>query len=345
MTESRGSYAAPADGRVEKAESALAPVGQLTARVLSRYGLLVVLVAICATFSILNPDTFMTLDNAKTIASTQAVLAVVALGAMVPLVTGQLDLSLGFVVGLAQALCAGLIIKEGMPAGLAIVVVLGAGAAIGMVNGLLVVRLRMDSFIATLGTGMLVFGATEWYSGNVVIYGDLPRSFLDIGQGQLGPVPLPFVYVLGCCAVLWVALEYTAWGRSCYATGGNPKAARLAGVRVDRVTMQAFMLSGLLGGAAGVLSVTVLGSATPGVGLNYLLPAFAGAFLGATSIRPGRFNAIGTVIGIYVIAVGITGLQQLGAAFYTTELFNGAALLVAVALSATAARRHNVKGA
>ncbi|MEA2330765.1 MAG: ribose transport system permease protein [Thermoleophilaceae bacterium] len=311
----------------------------------ARYGLVVVFVAVCALFSIVNSDTFPTLDNAQTVASTQAVVAVVALAAMVPLVTGQLDLSLGFVVGLGQALCAGLMIKEGLPAGLAMLIVLAAGVAVGAINGLLVVRMRMNAFIATLGTGILVLGATEWYTGNLIITGSLPPSFLDLGQSQLGPVPLPFVYVLVCCAALWIALEYTAWGRRCFAAGGNPRAALLAGVNVDRVTMQSFVVAGLLAGVAGILSVAIIGSSSPGVGLNYLLPAFAGAFLGATSIRPGRFNAIGTVIGIYLIAVGITGLQQLGAAFYTTEFFNGGALLIAVALSAGAARRQRAKSA
>jgi ribose transport system permease protein len=166
----------------------------------------------------------------------------------------------------------------------------------------------------------------------------MPRSFLDLGQHAVGPVPLPFVYVLAIMLVLWVLVEYSSWGREAAASGGNPEAARLAGVRVDRRSVQAFAGAGFLAGVAGVLSVTILGSSSPDVGLSFLLPAFAGAFLGATSIRPGRYNAFGTVIAVYLLAAGITGLQQLGAPFYIDQFFNGGALLVAVSLSVLAAR-------
>jgi ribose transport system permease protein len=313
--------------------------------VFTKYGLLVVFAAVYLLFTALNPNVFPTLSTAQAVASTEAVVGLLALGAMLPLVAGQFDLSLGYQLGFAQALCAGLIVKSGMPAGTAAVGAIAACTACGVVNGLLVTRMKINAFIATLGTGIIIQGLTQWYTDGTRIFGSMPQSFLDLGQKNLGPVPLPFIYVLVVMGLLWVLVEYTSWGREAAASGGNPEAAKLAGVRVDRRALQAFAGAGMLAGVAGVLSVTILGSSSPDVGLSFLLPAFAGAFLGATSIRPGRYNALGTVIAVYLLAVGITGLQQLGAPFYIDQFFNGGALLLAVALSVLAARARRVRAA
>jgi ribose transport system permease protein len=315
--------------------------------VLAQYGLVAVLAALVLIFSVAAPGTFPTIANAKTIASGYSVTAVLALAAMIPLIAGQFDLSVGFQMGLAQSLCAGLVVKQGLPAGAAVAVTLLGGVLFGIANGLLVLRLRMSAFIATLGTGTIALGFTQWYTNGQSIFGSMPTSFLDLGRNQLAGVPLPIIYVIAAVLVLWLLFEYTAWGRACYATGGNARAALIAGARVERLTLQCFVAAGALSAFAGVLSVMILGSANPNVGPDFLLPAFAGAFLGATSIRPGRYNAWGTFLAVYLLAIGITGLQQLGAAFYIEQFFNGGALLIAVALSAWAAarrRRRQVSG-
>jgi len=298
-----------------------------------KYALIVVFAAIVALFSVLEPDVFATGANAQTIASTQATVALLALAAMLPLVVGQFDISVGYQFGLAQGLCAYLIIVKSLPAALAIGVVLAAGALVGLVNGVLVAKVKLNSFVATLGVGILVLGLTQWLTKDVTIAGALPVRFTDLGRNAILGLPLPFVYVLAATAVLWLALEYTPWGRECYATGGNERAALLAGVRTERRTVQAFVFAALLAALSGSLSVMILGASSPTVGLGSLLPAFAGAFLGATSIRPGRFNAIGTLIAVYLVATGITGLQQEGAQPFVQQLFNGAALLIAVTLA------------
>ena len=298
-----------------------------------KYALIVVFAAIVLLFSLLNPSIFPTVANAQTIASTQATVALLALAAMLPLVVGQFDISVGYQFGLAQGLCAHLIINEGVPAGIAILVTLAAGLLIGLANGVLVAKVKLNSFVATLGVGILVLGLTQWLTEDVTITGALPALFTDLGRDSVLGVPLPFVYVLAACAVLWLALEYTPWGRECYATGGNDRAALLAGVRTERRTVQVFVFAALLAALSGCLSVMILGASSPTVGLGALLPAFAGAFLGATSIRPGRFNAIGTLIAVYLVATGITGLQQEGAQPFVQQLFNGAALLIAVTLA------------
>ena len=298
-----------------------------------KYALIVVFAAIVGLFSVLNPAVFATGANAQTIASTQATVALLALAAMLPLVVGQFDISVGYQFGLAQGLCAYLIINEGVPAVVAILVTLAAGLLIGLVNGVLVAKVKLNSFVATLGVGILVLGLTQWLTQDVTITGALPALFTDLGRNAVLGIPLPFVYVLAATAVLWVALEYTPWGRECYATGGNERAALLAGVRTERRTVQVFVFAALLAALSGCLSVMILGASSPTVGLGSLLPAFAGAFLGATSIRPGRFNAIGTLIAVYLVATGITGLQQEGAQPFVQQLFNGAALLIAVTLA------------
>jgi ribose transport system permease protein len=306
---------------------------------LNRYGLVLVFAAVLILFSLLNPSTYPTLSNFQSISSTQGVVALLALAAMMPLVVGQFDVSIGFQLGLSQTLCAGLIIKNGWPVELAVLVALLACCLVGAVNGLLVTRLRLPSFIATLGVGTVVLGLTQLYGSDETITGALPSWFTGLGRNYVADVPLPFIYVIVAAVVLWISFEYTAWGRECLATGGNPKAALLAGIRTQRLTFQCFLGASLLSGLAGVLSVTILGASAPTVGLGELLPAFAAAFLGATAIRPGRFNALGTVLAVYLLAAGITGLQMLGAEYYVQQLFNGGALLIALTLSSLAASR------
>lgn len=307
--------------------------------VLHRYGLVGVFLLVIVIFSVLRPGTFPTAANASTIAATSAVVALLALGAMLPLTVGHFDISFGFQMGLSQALCAGLMIRQELSPVLAIALAMGSGVVVGLVNALLVVKLQLNSMVATLGVGILVLGFTQMYSDGATIIGEFPPLFVAMGRSTLFGVPLPLIIVLIVTAVIWFGLEYTATGRSWYATGANARAALLAGVRTDRAVIQAFVLCGLLAGAAGCLSVAILGASSPTVGLGELLPAMAGAFLGATAIRPGRFNAIGTTLAVYMLATGVVGLQQLGAAFYVQQLFNGAALLLAVILSAAGGRR------
>lgn len=317
--------------------------GEHAAHVMAQYGLIVVFAALIGFFSIVQPSTFFTTQNAQTIAAGKAVVAILALAAMVPLVVGQFDLSVGSQLGLTQTMCAGLMLKQHEPAPVAIAATLVIGVLFGLVNGLLVVRVKINAFIATLATGTLAAGLTQWYSNGESIFGTMPGTFLKLGRNQVAGIPLPLVYVVVFGVALWVLFEFTSWGRSCFAIGGNARAALIAGVRVDRMTIQCFVLAGALSSVAGILSVMILGSADPNVGPDFLLPAFAGAFLGATSIRPGRYNAAGTFVAVYLLAAGITGLQQLGAASYIEQFFNGGALLIAVALSAWAASRRRAR--
>ena len=310
-------------------------------KALSVYSLVIVFAAVSVFFAALDPTVFATVANARTIGSTNATIALLALAAMLPLAVGQFDISVGFQFGLAQGLCAGLLIQHGLSGAATVAIVLTVGVLIGLVNGLLVAVAGLDSFIVTLSIGILVLGATQWFTGSITISGALPGWLLSAGRGSVAGVPAPVVYVLIAAAALWALLEYTTWGRHVYASGGNARAAILAGVPVRRVTVEAFVGTGLLCAVSGILSVSILGASSPVVGLGALLPAFAGAFLGATSIRPGRYNAVGTVLAVYLVAVGITGLRQQGAQVYVEQFFYGLALLVAVVLARLASRARS----
>jgi ribose transport system permease protein len=307
----------------------IVPWGRLAAH----YGLVLVFIIVVLGFSLARSESYPTLVNLQTIASTSAVLAILALAAVPPLVTGQFDLSIGFQLALAQSIGAALIIHAGLSPAAATIVVLAVGLAIGAINGALVAYAGLNAFITTLATGILLQGASQLVTNGEAIYGRMPDWWLAIGRADVVNIPLPLVYVAVLAAVLWLALEYTTWGRQSLAVGANPRAAILVGLPVKSRILQSFIVTGFLSAVAGLLSVCILGSANPNVGVSYMLPAFAAVFLGATSITPGRFNAWGTVIAVYTLAAGIAGLQQFGAPFFIEQFFNGAALLLAIALA------------
>lgn len=307
---------------------------------MSKYSLIGVLALLWLIFSVWNPKVFATTANVQTVLLQQATVGLIALAVMVPLVAGHFDLSSGFQFGLSQSLCALLVIRHDVNPLAAIAIVLAVGALIGAINGELITRLNLPSFTTTLGTGLVILGISEFLTENQVIAGAAPQWFLDMGRARLLGVPLPFVYLALVALVLFVALELTVWGRRAYAVGANPTAARLSGISADGLVRQSFIVTGVLCALAGCISVTSLGGSSPVVGFGSLLPAFAAAFLGATCIRPGRYNVIGTVIAVYVIGVGIIGLQQKGADVFVQNLFNGGALLIAVIVATLARRRR-----
>lgn len=325
-------------GRGREAE-AISPMARF-GRLFYRFGLILVFIVVFVLFSIINPEIFPTLRNMQLIGSTQATIGFVALAVMTPMIVGQFDLSAGFQFGFAQSLCAVLVLIVDLHPAVAMVCVLVAGMAIGLVNGLLITKLELPSFTTTLGVGIVVLGMTQLITGDQIVLGVADRWFTDLGRDQLMGFPLPFIYLIVCATILGIVLKLTIWGRRCYATGSNMAAARLAGIRVDRVVKQSLVIGSLFSAVAGCISVMILGSSSPTIGLGTLLPAFAGAFLGATVFEPGRYNVPGTILAVYLVGMGITGLQQLGASTYVEQFFNGGALLIAIVLASIAGRRR-----
>jgi ribose transport system permease protein len=333
-----GPTGAPDNGAA--APSRASSLSRRASGLFANYGLAFVFVLVLAVFTSLRPATFLSSGNIGNLLTSQSVTALLAFAVMLPLATGRFDLSVGYHVGMAQVLVIGLQVNGGFSWPMAALVVILIGAAVGLVNGILVTRFKIDSFIATMGMGSLLYGVSNWYTGGQQIAGfDLPEGFANLSQ-IVGYVPLPAVYVAVVALIMWIVLEHLPVGRSLYVIGSNARAAELSGLRTGRYISAAFAASGLMCGMAGVLLGSILRSGTPSVGAEYLLPAFAGALLGATSIRPGRVNVGGTVLAILIVAFSFSGVQQLGAPFYVEYFFNGGILIVAVALSVYAAIRR-----
>jgi ribose transport system permease protein len=296
-------------------------------------------VVIIIGFGIASPHTFLTAANFQTMLGSQAVLLVLTLALIVPLTAGDYDLSVAGVLTLSAMLIAVLNVQHGWPIGLAILAALAFGALVGLVNGALMIFFGIESLIVTLGMGTLLTGITLWASDSATISGISHTLVEFVIVKRFAGISLSFFYAIALCALIWWIFEYTAIGRRLLFVGRGRSVSKLSGVRVGRVRVGALMGSALLAAVAGVLYAGTSGGADPSSGSSLLLPAFAAAFLGATSIMPGRFNPWGTAIAVYFLVTGITGLQLMGVQSYVQQLFYGGALLVAVALSQLARGR------
>jgi ribose transport system permease protein len=311
-----------------------------------RFGLLALLVGLWIYFSLMRPDSFATLDNFRLILDQKALVVMLAFAAMMPLIVGRFDLSVAATQAFSNVLVVGLIVKQGWSMWAAIVGTILVAALFGFVNGLIVVKLKVDAFVATLGTASIIDGLASAYTGGKAIQdieGKIPKTFTDIARGEFLGIPHNVLIVGVIAIVLGIVLSLLPIGRRMYATGGNERASQLTGIATNRYVIGSFVAAGVLAGIAGALSGSRLGTATPGYSGTMLLPAFAGAFLGATTIRPGRFNVLGTIIAVYMLAVAVSGLQQMQAPIWLRECFNGAALVVAVAASQWALRQRRNK--
>lgn len=314
-------------------------------RLLERGGLVVAWAAAIALFGALSPDIFLTGANFSTIFGSQAVLAVLALALVVPLTAGDYDLSIAGTLALSSMLVAVLNAQHHVPLGLAILAALAAGALVGATNGMFAALFEIDPFIVTLGTGTVLQGLVLWLSDSATISGvSTTLSDAVVGTRLLG-VSLGFWYGIALCVVLWVVFEYTPLGRRLLFAGRGRRVAALSGFNLRRLRWGALVASGVIAALAGVMYAGVTGGADPTSGASFLLPAYAAAFLGATAIVPGRFNPWGSVIAVYFLVTGITGLTIVGAASWVQDVFYGTALVLAVALSTWSRRRGGTAAA
>ena len=274
------------------------------------YGLVILTVALILLFSILLPTTFPTMLNLRAILSDKSIIALLSLAAMIPMVAGRIDLTVGYGIVLWHILAISLQTEFGVPWPLAVLVVVLLGAVTGLLNGLLVEVARIDAFIATLGTGTVLYSLALWYTGGRQVVGVLPEGFYALSGTFVFGLPITAFYVLAIALIMWVVLDYTPVGRYLYAIGANPKAAQLNGIPTRKFVVGAFIASGTLAALTGVLLASKLRIGQASVGLEYLLPALVGAFLGSTTIKPGRVNVWGTIIGVAILAVGIAGYAQ-----------------------------------
>lgn len=313
-------------------------------KLFSVYGMVVLTVVLFAVFAVARPDTFATLLNFQLLTASKSVLLILALAVTVPMVAGKIDLSIGYGLGLWQVMALSFQLM-GLDYRVAILLCLLGGALVGLLNALLVELAQVDAFIATLATGQVIYAVTFWHTGGRQITdgsGQRAAAFDGLATWSLGPVPGPFVIAVLLGVVLWVVLEHLPAGRYLYAVGANPRAAELTGVPRRRYVVGAMVASGVLTAVAGILVASRAGGVVQSnIGPEYLLPALTAAFLGSTTIRPGRVNALGTLLGVAIATIGISGLQQLlPGRFYLEPLFNGLTLVAAITIASLASRRR-----
>lgn len=288
---------------------------------------LVVVIAVCGTLS----DRFFTVSNLLNILQQISMLTIVAVGLTYGFAAREMDLSVGYAVGLA-GLAAPLLLIAGYPLAVALAAAVGGGIVLGLVNATLVVWIGVPSLIATLATGSILFGVNYLLSGGRAIYGGLPDSFLSIGQGQVFDVPAPALAMLIVVGVSWFLLERTVFGRRLYAVGGNARAAELSGINGRRFRGLSLVLSALFASGAGILLSARLGSGQPNGGETYLLDGLAAVFIGMTMLRPGTATVLGTFFGALLIGVLNNGLNLMGMDTYVQSIVKGVVIVIAVSI-------------
>jgi ribose transport system permease protein len=304
---------------------------------LGRFGLVIALFLVLVLFSVWKPSSFFTWNNFKATFTSQAVILMVALGAMVPLIVGEFDLSVGANAGLAALFAVGFCDMQHIAPGVSIVLAVLISTGVGLINGLIVTRLKVNSFVATLGVGTAIAGFGELYTHELDLQ-SAPAGLESIGRTTVLGLPMTVIVAIVVALALLIMLQYLPLGRQLLAVGSNRRAAELTGIPASLRVVLAFAMAGLIVGIGGALYGANLGAASNSTGPTLLLPAFAGAFLGSTTITPGRFNVLGTVVGVLLLAFTVSGLEIVGVAPWIEPVVQGGALIGAVALSSWAIR-------
>ena len=300
---------------------------------LARYGTLASLAALLIVFSLARSDVFPTVDNLLNIMNQVSILGTMAFGLTVCLVMGLFDLSIAAMATLGGYVATFLLVQypNTISVPLAVLISLAVAGAIGVFNGLIVSYLGISAFIATLATGSIITGAMLGISNSKTIITGIPDEFLVIGQGSVFGVSNPILIMLAIGVILWLLLEHTQLGRHLYAIGGSMEASRLSGIAVKRYAPIALAICAGCAGLGGLIAASVLGAGRPqGVGDTYLLNAFAAVFIGASSLRPGKFHIIGTFIGVMLIGVINNGLSVMGVPTYWQYIVQGVLLIIAL---------------
>lgn len=298
--------------------------------VIQRYSTLFVLILMFFGFSIF-VDRFLTPFNLTNILQQIAILTIVGSGLTFGFAAKEIDLSVGYTVGLSGILVP-LMLTSGVPLSLALVGALAVGVVVGLINGVLITKVGIPSLIATLAMGSILFGINFLMTEGRAIYGGLPDSFLALGQGRFLGVPNLAFFMIAGVVIAWFVMERTLFGRYVYAVGGNQKAAELSGVRITFYRMAALVLVSVFAVVAGALLSSRLGSGQPNVGERYLLDGLATVFIGMTMFRPGTATVLGTFCGALFIGVINNGLNLIGMDTYIQNIVKGVIILVAVAI-------------
>jgi ribose transport system permease protein len=302
--------------------------------VIRRASAVVLGVAFAVIFGILEPETFLSMTTLRLVLSQQVVIGLLAIGALIPLVAGSFDLSIGGTLSLSLVMVTWMSVHTHLNMALVALMAIGACLVAGWINGFVVVRLHVNSFIATLAMSEVLAAISLLVSANSQFAGRFSSTFESFGQHLVFGIQIDVIYLFVIAAVVWYVLEHTPVGRYLYATGGNEEAARLAGLRTHRLTWGALVVSAGISGLAGVVLATNVGIYSNSYGPPLLFPVFAAVFFGATQIKT-RPNVWGTLIAMYALAFGVQGIQlgSSGQSYWVTPMFNGVALLIAVSFA------------
>ena len=312
-------------------------------RFVGNFGTIIGLLLMIVVFAILSPKAFPTINNFLNVFNNASLLAIIASGLTAVVIVGEFDMSIAYTASFAGVFVCGLMVKQGLPVWLAFLVTVLAGTLFGLFNGLVVTKLNVNSVIATIGSGSLIYGLNYAYTDGSPVLTGIPPVFNQITLLRIfGKIPVNIVYMAVICAILWTILNRTELGQRIKAVGGNAAAARLAGIHVDRVKIISYMISGACSAITGALLASVMGTGTSSAGDAYMMNSFACVYVGSATLKDGEFHIIGTLIGVLIIQLGFNGLSILGIATYAQYLFQGAIILLAVALS-TISRKYAKK--
>jgi ribose transport system permease protein len=297
--------------------------------------------ALIVIFAVWAPQLFLTSTTVKRILDESAITGIAALSIVLPLAAGVFDLSIGSTIGLSGIAAGWLLGHTGLPPAAVIVLGLGVGLLIGLFNSIVVVGLRINSFIGTLATGSIIAAMTLGLSGDQILTNRISGSFARFATASWGGIQLPVFYLLVLMLAIGFLLEQTVFGRFTYAAGYNPDVTKLVGVSVARIRVLTLLSSGLVSALAGIALTARIEAADPSNGPSYLIPAFSAAFLGATQFRHGRFNPWGTLLAVLMLTTGSIGLLLVGAPQWSPQVFQGVVLIAAVGLGVLQGRRRD----
>jgi ribose transport system permease protein len=330
------------EARLHAFEGRLAPPGQRRSgtELAERYGLLVAWALLILILGYFRPDQMFSWNSYASMLGSNAMIVVLTLGLIIPLTTGDFDLSVASTMAISSMLIAVLNVRMGWSIEGAIILAVLLGAVVGAINAVFILWFGIHSLIVTLGTGYFINGVVLWMSGSNIISGVSMDLVNGVILTRFLGVPLSFWYAAALTVVVWYVFQHTALGRRLLFVGRGREVARLSGVNVVRVRAGALIASGAIAGLAGVLYTGMRGSADPSSALAFLLPAFAAAFLGSTTLYPGRFNAPGALVAVFFLSTGIMGLNFLGVQSFVQNLFYGGGLVIAVSISQLLRKRR-----
>lgn len=304
---------------------------------LEKYGMTGLLILIIIFFS-LTTNNFFSVQNFSNILISQAAMGCLALGGMFILIVNEFDLSLGYILCFNMVLGA-LLAEKGLPSMGIPVIMIAAGAACGLVNGLITTKLRISSFIGTLSVGLTLSGISQALSGGGILNSNIPVGMLTFARGKIFQLGYCVLFLAFLCLIVWYILNFTGFGRQLYAVGTSKKTALFAGIKVQRVQILAFTVSGIFCGIAAVILLGQLGAASSAYGTSLLLPAYSVVFLSKAAFTPGKINVQGMIVGMLLCALGENGIEISGVSAWGSYVFQGLILILSIWISSVLTER------